>query len=361
MSKLSLIKETLNKMLFLEFSPKGIMEIFKIGLDESIYLPLRSSQIIGDIESNRNMDSIDLKYFIEGMVCVLGCDEKFKFHKIYIALIKTDEAKYTNIVKGIIAEYIKKENYLDAYIMLKGLLSIQENADIYEKIIWVADIIRKEDQQFAQEEIVIIEKAKMYNIATPFMYEAFIYFENKNYEKALLSLISYEDNGGKLTEKEKLFKHEVEKMLNYEDGKQKLYEDPLTALKKLLPLVEDFDNNAILLYYIGVGYRLLKNYEKAIYYQNEALYIDNDLVDVVNELGLNYACINHFDVAVKYFSRAFEVTNSIEICTNLIMCYIYLDDKVNAHKYLELAKKIDKNDDIVSQIEERLGGNKAWS
>ena len=60
-------------------------------------------------------------------------------------------------------------------------------------------------------------------------------------------------------------------------------------------------------YYLGVAYRKLENYEKAIYYLNESLGRESGIYEVVVELGINYACINDFESAIKYLRRLLKL------------------------------------------------------
>ena len=79
--------------------------------------------------------------------------------------------------------------------------------------------------------------------------------------------------------------------------------------------------------------------------------IDSALVEVVNELGINYASLNDFNNAIKYLRKAFEATKSIEICTNLIMCYLNKGDMKHAKLHYDIAKKINSEDEIVKKLE----------
>ena len=63
-------------------------------------------------------------------------------------------------------------------------------------------------------------------------------------------------------------------------------------------------------------------------------------------------------MAIQYFRKAFEVTKSIEICTNLVMCYLNVKDFEQARIHLDIAKKIDAKDEIVIQLENQLAGSK---
>src|SRR5699024_5520955 len=141
---------------------------------------------------------------------------------------------------------------------------------------------------------------------------------------------------------------------NYEIAIEHLNDDPAKTIKMLLDLLNNFDNNPLLYYYLGVAYRKLENYEKAIYYLNESLDRESGIYEVVVELGINYACINDFESAIKYFKKAFEATKEVEICTNIVMCYMNLNNYEEAKLHLEIAKKLNPEDEIVKDLEKIL-------
>lgn len=116
-------------------------------------------------------------------------------------------------------------------------------------------------------------------------------------------------------------------------------------------MLDEFKEDVVLNYYIAVGYRIIGNYEKAIYYLMEAINIDSNMPEIVNELGINYASLGNFDKAIEFLRKAFEVTKSVEICTNLIMCYINSGKIEDAKNHLEIAKRLDPKDEIVLQLE----------
>lgn len=84
---------------------------------------------------------------------------------------------------------------------------------------------------------------------------------------------------------------------------------------------------------------------------NEALGIDNGFVDVINELGINYACLGNYETAVSYLRKAFEATRSVEICTNLIMCYLNMGNIEMAENHMKIAKKLAPEDEVVLKLE----------
>jgi len=285
------------------------------------------------------------------MFFVLGLDEDFKYNANYIRIISSTEGSI-KFIKGKIAEEIRHENYKDGYILLKGLSHIEKNQDVFEKLILVLETLREEDSIFKEEELNILEKAK--NVSgyfKPYYCEAIIKKEDKDYEAALNSINKYLELTGEDSEDIIALRNSILKSLNYEAGKALIYEDPKTAIKLLLPILEDNPEDASLYYYIGVSYRVLENFQKSIYYLTEALNIDNNLVQVVNELGINYASLGNYDTGISYLRKAFEATKSIEICTNLVMCYLNSGKYEEAKDHLAIAKKLNPKDEIVLELE----------
>ncbi len=344
--------EKLTKILFLEIKKEYVKRVFNTEIKEDIYIPVKSSNIVDKIKAQDNMENIPVSFFIEGMFYVMGADVQFRFNENYKGILPNikDGNKF---IKGKIAENIKSKNYEDAYILLKGLSKVETSREIQDKLLIVVDKLRKLDKAYTNEELEVIEVAKRdENYSLPYFYEALIMKEQEDYDKALFCINNYIAKGGAESIEVTEFKESLKLIINYEKGKELLYEVPEEALALLLPLTDQFGNDAVLYYYIGVAYRVLENYEKSIYYLNESVSIDSNIVEVINELGINYASLGDYETAIAYLRKAFEVTKSIEICTNLIMCYLNNRDMKNAKLHLEIAKNLDPKDEIVIQLSE---------
>jgi len=339
MSIKAYFSEKLEKLLFLNIK------------DEDVYLPIKSTSLINDIKSGHNFDEIPFSYFIEGMFFILGADEDFKYKESYLKIInKTDES--VKFIKGKIAEEIKNQNYEDSYILLKGLSIIEKSEEVFDKLILVLETLREKSDVFKEEELKILESVKNIDkYSTPYYYEALIKREDKDYRGALISINRFLDLSGQNSNDLLAFRDSILKSLNYETGKALIYDDPKGAIKLLVPLLETFPEDASLYYYIGVCYRILENFQKSIYYLNEALNIDKNLVQVVNELGINYASLGNYDTGILYLRKAFEATKSVEICTNLIMCYLNSGKEEEAKAHFLIAKKLNPKDEIVLELE----------
>lgn len=343
--------EELNKLLFLEVNKENVKKLFNTEILGDIYIPVKSLNIIDNIKSQKNMEQIPMSFFIEGMFFVLGADKNFKFNEDYKKMLfNIDDSSI--FVKSKIAKNVKEGKLQEAFILLKGLTEIDDDIEVYDKAITIAEELRTKDKSFKDEELEVIENAKLKdNYALPYFYEAIIRREEGDYEKALFCINNYISRGGEQTLEITEFKESLKAITEYEKAKELLYDEPSEALKILLSLLDQFADDAAMYYYIAVAYRILENYEKAIYYLNEALSIDSDIIEVVNELGINYASLNDYEKAIAYFRKAFEVTKSIEICTNITMCYLNSGDIKNAKNHLDIAKKLDPNDEIVLQLE----------
>ncbi|MBP2032451.1 tetratricopeptide (TPR) repeat protein [Clostridium algifaecis] len=354
MNIITQFKNKLSNMLFLEIDTKNLNKIFNVQFEEDIYVPVNSKKVIDSVRTKNNMDKIPVGFFIEGMFYVMGADKDFKYNHYYENILK-NRSNSTEFIKGVIADKVKNKEYEDSYLLLKGLLNIENTKETYDKIILIVDYMRRSDSSYKDEELGILEKAEsIENYALPYFYHAIIEKETGDCEKALFYINSYISKGGEETLEVSDFKESVKSVVDFDNGKEILNENPEKALKILIPLIDIFGDHPSLYYYIAVGYRMLANYEKAIYYLNEALSIDSSMVEVINEMGINYASIGDYKTAIAYLRKAFEATKSVEICTNLVMCYLNSGDLDNARTHFELAKKLDPDDEIVKELEDTL-------
>lgn len=341
--------EKLSALLFLEIKKNSKINDFVIMDD--IYFPVRTNEIIQKVKQKEDFDNIPVNLFIEGMFYVLGADELFKYNKEYENIIKSIPNSI-NFIKGIIFKEIEKENYEEAYILLKGLLTIEESKENYDKIFLLVDKLRYSNSMFKDEELQLIDKAKkISNYANPFLYEALLFESESKHDLALIALSNYDINGGEKKSEVIELKNSLETITNFQKAKELVPKEPKRALEILIPLMDQLGDKPDIYYHSAVAYRILQNYEKAIYYLNEAVAIDEDLIEVINEFGINYACLENYEAAIQYFRKAFEVTRSIEICTNLVMCYLNVKNYEQARMHLDIAKKIDPQDEIVIQLE----------
>lgn len=354
MDSSTFFKEKLATLLFLEIDKKKMYEIFHVCVEDTVFIPVRPENLAGSVKNIEDASLVPISVFVEGMFYELGADSDFKYSSIYKSILLSLKESIPYI-KGCIYKEVKKEKYDNAYLLLKGLLCLENNKDNFSKLFNVIECIRINNQYIKDEELNMIEKAKLIkDYPLPYYYEALIKKDNGDFDGALFCINSYIQNGGEETKEITELKCTLKSIVDYEKGKELAFTDPKSALSYFIPLLDEFGDDPSLYYYIAVSYRILQNSEKAIYYLNEALAIDKDFIDVINELGINLACIGDYESAITYFRKAFEVTRSIEICTNLVMCYLNINDIEQAKTHMEIAKKIDPKDSVVLELESVL-------
>lgn len=349
-------KEKLSKLLFLEIDKEKFIKMLGGNIDElnikELYIPINPKYISKEVESGYSLDKLPINYLIEGMFFALGADETLRFNKEYKKIIPLIEDSIL-CIKSIISDKIKEESLIDALILLKGLSEIEKEEEVYSKLLLLCETIREKNSNYDALQLTLSEKYKgaFSKSPMPYIYAALAYNDLENYDKAYLEINDYLTKGGEKTEEVKVLYDEIKDSLDYEKSKDELLEEPEIALKRLIPLSEKFPENAIIKYYIATAYRRLENFEKAIYYLNESIAIDNNMVEPINELGINYASLGDYENALKCFKKAFEATKDIEICTNIIMCYLNLNNMEEVQKHLNIAKTMNKDDEILKDIE----------
>lgn len=353
----SQIKEKMGKLLFLEMNIEGFKESINIPKNvkfknKDLYLPISTEYISSNIENEIKIKNLPIYYFIEGMFIAFGCDENLRFNDDYELIL--DYIKDTeNCIKSLISKGVNEEKYLEAYILLKGYYYYSKDNEVLKKLLLVGENIREKDKEFGEvllDDIEYCEKNKI-KINDYHLYKALILKDNGEFEKSKIELNEYINKGGNITEEIKVLTKDIDNITKYEKAIEMLNEVPEKSLQSLLELVEEFDSNPLIYYYIGVAFRRLQKFEEAIHYLRESIKIESGILEVVVELGLNYACLGEYEEALIYFKKAFEASRDVEICTNIIMCYINLKDMKSAKLHLAIAKELNSEDEIVKEIE----------
>ena len=356
----AVIKEKLGKMLFLEINKKGFKQSVNIPSyvefeNDEIFLPISPEYITSNINNEIKIKNLPIYYFIEGMFFALGADEKLRFNNDYetiLTYIKDAEG----CIKSMISKRINEDKLLDAFILLRGFYKYSKDIDVMKKILLVGENLREKDSAFKNillKDIGICEENSL-NIPESYFYKALILKDDGDFKAAKVAINEYLNKGGKLTEDISIIIDDITNVSNYEIAIEHLKDDPVKAIKLLVALLDKFEKNPLIYYYLGVAYRKLENYEKAIYYLSESLKIESGIYEVVVEMGVNYACLQDFESAIKYFKKAFEATKEVEVCTNIIMCYMNLNNIEEAKLHLDIARKLNPEDEVVKDLEKVL-------
>lgn len=356
----AIFKEKLSELLFLEVNWEGFKRSIQIpqGVTlktKDLYLPISAKYITSNVNNEIKINNLPIYYFIEGMLIALGADENLSYCDDYI-IILNNISESEECAKGLVARNINEDKLIDAYLLLKGLFVATGNEEYYKKLLLVGESQREKDSAFSEIVLNDIEEGKkeFLNMPEPYLYKAIILRNDGDFAGAKVEINEYVNKGGEVTKEIEGLIKDIDNVTNYEKAIEIIDDEPEKTIAMLLPLKESFSKNPLIYYYLAVAYRKLENYEKAIYYLNESINIDSGILEVVNELGVNYACLGDYEEALKYFKKAFEASRDVEICTNIIMCYLNLGDKEEAKLNLDIAKKLNPDDEIVQKLDRML-------
>lgn len=356
----TMYKDKLSRLLFLEMKKDGFKKSINIPdnvkfKNDDLYMPISAEYVAANANDEIKLSNLPIYYFIEGMFIAFGADKNIKYNDDYgtiLSYIPDSE----ECVKSLIADRIKKDRLEDAYILLKGLYRYTKEEEILTKLLAVGETIRQTDSRFAELLLEDIDECKerFEKSPEPYLYNALILKDEGNHKGAEVEINEFINKGGKRTTEIDQIINDITNISHFEKAVELLKDEPQKAIDLLLPLSEEFKENPLVYYYLGVGYRRIENYNKAIHYLSQSLSIESGSLETVNELGMSYACIGEYEEAIKYFRKAFEASKEVEICTNIVMCYINLGDKEQAKIHLDIAKKLAPEDEIVIEIDQML-------
>ena len=105
--------------------------------------------------------------------------------------------------------------------MLKGLLTIEENKENYDKIFLLVDKLRLTNSMFKDEELKLVEKAKKIpGYSNPYLYEALVFNSENKHDLALIALSNYIINGGEKTVEVIELKNTLETITSFQKAKR---------------------------------------------------------------------------------------------------------------------------------------------
>ncbi|RKD27283.1 Tetratricopeptide repeat-containing protein [Caminicella sporogenes DSM 14501] len=354
------LRKRANEIVFIELKEDKYFKAKNLKLSKDISLPIALQKVISKVNGKEENDKFSLFDIIQGMIFMLGIDKDFKYNKDYKEfLLNFDEnIKFKILEQGF--KYAQNDKKLDALICFKASLYIDKEdinalynyARVCEELAFDTEDNNDLNYDFYDEALevfeVIIEKYPDFSLA--YYHLGFHYMNRKQYKKAELIWKTCIEKGiDEEKEMEILNKlSENNYKIQYEEGYSLVLNGrPLEALDKLLPLAEKYPEWWNLLFFVGLAYRHLKEYEKALSYFKRAHNLKPSQVDILNEMGLCYMSLGKIDDSIRYFKRAVNLKNDLpDILCNLGSAYIEKGDYEKAREYIMKSYKINPQDEI---------------
>lgn len=265
----TIFKEKISKMLFLEVNEEGFKKSIQMPeyvelKNKDLYIPISSEYITSNINDEIKIKNLPIYYFIEGMFFALGADENLRFNEDYetiLSYIKDTDA----CIRSIIAKKIKDDKLDDAYLLLKGLYKYSKENEIMKKLLLVGETLREKDSNFKDILLEDIEYCEnnLLKIPEAYLYKALTLKDSGDFNGARIAINEYVNKGGEVTSDIKIIMEDINNVSDYEKALEHLKDEPAKTVGMLLPLIEKFEDNPLMYYYLAVAYRKLENYEKA--------------------------------------------------------------------------------------------------
>jgi len=355
-----ILKKRIDEVGFVELKPEAEIAVKDLKLDSKIPLPILIMDIVDKVNGVGSED-LNTANIMRGMAFMVGVEYDFQFNEYYKKVLKIIDENIGMRLLGIALEMADNGDRGTAIIYLRAARQIlgDDLSVIYnygrccDELGNLGGDDSLEEKEYLNEAFetfkYIVEK---YPDSPLGYYHLGFYFVNsKQYQKAIDiwgEALKHELGDEKRMEVLK-YLNAITAKADYEKGYNLVLDGRAQeGLEKLLPLEEEHSDWWNLMFFIGLGYRMLKDYEKAIQYFQKVTVLNTGHVETFNEIGLCYMSLGYFDQALKVFEEAAKMhPSNAEIICNQAISAIQLDRLEEAEELLERAHKVDPEDEIV--------------
>ncbi len=332
------------------------------GLD----VPLLTDELAENIKNKKENEIITIAAILRGMAYTLGIDENFKYRDEYLKFLRAADENIENFILFNGVNSVENNKLIEGIIYFKSVLVMNE-VNTQALLSYGVTLLKycaslpnkkmvkvfKKEAKNKLEELLMIQQEPMA------LYQlAHIYKDEMQFKKAQL----YGEKLLKL-EIDELFqtrvKHlllELRDLVQYETGYEAILEGQTeVGLPLLVELEENYSEWWNLIFFIGLGYRQLGEFDEAISRFQKVLSLKEDLIDALVELGLCYGGVGNYLEASEYFLRAIELGGeNSEILCNLAMSYMEMGNLQDARMYINKSLEMDPNDEITLICQKRI-------
>lgn len=352
--------EKKDEVVFSNLKPGKKIDINGYTIDSNFRIPMLTADLVKKVKENEDED-IDVRLMVNAMVKVIGIDNNFVDANRYKEfLLKFDPKIGDKILKNGLY-YASKKNYMEALVHMSAAYEFK-NDDLnvlynYAKLCDELAEIRKdepnESNDFLQtaNEVFNYITEKYPSFPDSYYYLGFHFAMESKFNKAKEYFKIAIDNGIDDNKKTKIIEliKDLDDKSDFERGSELVMNGRFQeGLEKLLPLEEFHNDWWNLLFFIGLAYRHLQKYDKAIGYFKRTLEYNSGHCETYNELGIACLSIGHINDAKKAYEEALKIDpDNHELLCNIAIVYLNEENYKEAERYLLKAKKAKSDDEIV--------------
>ncbi len=331
-------------------------------------VPLRVQRLLEDIKNQDDRDGITLNNIIDGIIYILGTDIDFGFVDEYNKMLKELNFEVGPYIVYCINKFEDSE-YEDGIVYGRALVNIKEDEKscfIYASALEKAGLKLHEEgneqksQYFLEEANRYLEKCLDYDdkFALAYYKLGYYYKRNQKYIKADLIWTKHQELDDDVLRIDEIRNEliQLRPYVDFENGYNLvLRERPEEGLDLLLPLVKNFGSWWNLLFFIGLAYRALGQYDIAETYFENVLKLENNQKDALNELGLCKICRGKYVEASELFTTLLSIDpGNCEVFCNRAVAHMYNGQIDRAREDIQTALKINPEDPVALSIRDEL-------
>ncbi|KXG74418.1 tetratricopeptide repeat protein [Thermotalea metallivorans] len=362
------LRNRLDRIVFIELKKNAQLEDKRFEMLKDIPVPVMVQELAETIKKEEQQQEISLASMARGMIYLIGLDSHFRYIPEYKKFLYQFDGQIEDyiIYEGLKAA--EKKEFYNSLIYFKALIALnEENINgLFNYARCCQDIAYQSQeeaiiQDFSGEALEALELLieKHPDFALGYYHLGFYYANQKLFKKAQITWetslrlgIDEEKEREILVQLSSLKSH-----IQYEEGYTLILgNQPKQGLEKLLPLEEKHGDWWNVLFFIGLGYRQLGDYGRAIDYFSKILRIKPTQVDALNELGICYASVGDYDKAEKHLKKALQwkEEGDSEILCNLGMVYMEQGKLSLAREVLEKSMQLNSQDEITQMCLHKL-------
>lgn len=364
------LKKRTSDVVFIELKENKSFSFNSAKIDYKTPLPIPVKDIVTQVKGAQVSD-FKLSSIIEGMVTILGIDMEFLYKDAYLEfLLSLDEDIVTKVLsKGM--HLAENGNRVEALIhfraayLLKGedLNIIYSYGRCLEELALESENDEQLQRMFLDEAFETFSYLRDAYPDSPFSYYhlGFHLVNQKSYKaaesvwkKALMMELDDEKKSEIISRL-----NDINAKIDYEEGYNLVLDGMYhEGLQKLLPLEDEYNDWWNLLFFIGLAYRQLGDFDDALKYYQKVLSLNTGHIDTFNEVALCYMSLGQYESAKKYIQEALKMAPmNNELLCNLGIALLNLEDIDGAKDAIKKSLEVDPDDEVTKAWNEHINNN----
>lgn len=356
-----LLDRFVNEVVFIELKETHQLNIDGIEMPENISLPVYLDDLAKNIKTG-DLEVIPTVGLIKGLVYIVGSRstiETYEFYKnMLISLNQVKAYGDLNLTASLLVDginYAESKQYANAILYFSAVNAIdKDNLDaLYNMGRAFEDLSLEEGRDELRRLAIscfesclaIDDNFDLAHFSLGFLYyneEKYLQAE-KHWIKALQLGISDE-----MREEIAVGLGRVKDKAAYERGYGMILAGRVEEGLEILKTLEDeHDEWWNLLFFIGVGCRMLEQYEDALGYFLKVMTLNTGHIQTMNEIGICLLTLGDYNEAERYFKEAIRLSpQNSELVCNLGIVHFHRGDLDEARRLFDKANELAPDDEV---------------